>query len=138
MAEASFSRVIALLVYVRCGVSGCLCFVSCLTVLLVVEFGNWMFRLDPFWIRLRELPAPSHAFGVVSFLLNRTYVFFYLFLLFSRTVLDATKYISRGLGSCSCGGDVGFWYVSVAIARPLLRILVFDLLCVSIDIVVCV
>ena len=61
---------------------------------------------------------------------------FSLFLLYSRTVLDATKYISRGLGSCSCGGDVGFWCVSVAIAKSLLRILVFDLLCVSIDIVV--
>ena len=41
-----------------------------------------------------------------------------LFLLYSRTVLHATKCISRGLGSCNCGG-VGFWYVSVAIAESL-------------------
>ena len=61
---------------------------------------------------------------------------FSLFLLYSRTVLHATKCISCGLGSCDCDGGVGFWYVSVAIAKSLFRIRLFALLCVSIDIVV--
>ena len=61
---------------------------------------------------------------------------FSLFQLYSRIVLHATKCISRGLGSCSYGGDVSFWYFSVAIAKLRLRILVFDLLCVSVDILV--
>ena len=98
--------------------------------------GSWMPSLGLSCSVLHWVPVLCASLRSCFFSSKHHLCIFALFLLYSRTVLHATKCISRVLVSCICGGSVGFWYVSVAIAKSLFRIRVLALLCVSIEIVV--
>ena len=133
--------------FVRFVVFGSSCWVFCwmvlLDVVIAVYFPCKMSLGCPRWVLLRVIRVlslgcrvyfvPKLAVflsvvlpsGAVSFPLNRIYVFsLYIYCILALSYMRRSVLV------------VGFWYVSVAIAKSFFRIRVFVLLCVSIDIVV--